>query len=242
MEKMRGAMKEPAEDVCFEQLGKNTVQAKNQLEESAIVHFDNPAGSGKRILFMGNSITLHGVSEKIGWYHAWGMAASDKDKDYVHILMREIRKLDPDAAFCICQVSEWETSYKEGSTKYRLYENARRFQADIIVMRFIENCPGSDFDAALFKKELAGLLAYVDPQHRAAIILTTGFWRHPGDAAIAEYGRENHLPVVVLGDLGEDDRMKAIGLFEHTGVANHPGDLGMQKIAERILDELRKAL
>ena len=34
--------------------------------------------------------------------------------------------------------------------------------------------------------------------------------------------------------------MKAIGLFEHTGIANHPGDLGMKHIAELIWKKLRK--
>jgi hypothetical protein len=36
--------------------------------------------------------------------------------------------------------------------------------------------------------------------------------------------------------------MKAIGLFEHEGVANHPGDIGMKNIAERILKELKNLL
>jgi hypothetical protein len=36
--------------------------------------------------------------------------------------------------------------------------------------------------------------------------------------------------------------MKAIGLFEHEGVAAHPGALGMRRIAERIWEALRPSL
>ena len=59
---------------------------------------------------------------------------------------------------------------------------------------------------------------------------------------IREYAKENNLPCVELGDLGELDEMKAIGLFTHEGVANHPGDKGMKKIAERIFEEVKKIL
>ena len=226
----------------YSQLDKNTVNAQNQLEESEMVRFDNPNGTGIRVMFVGNSITLHGVSHSIGWHNEWGMAASTKEKDYVHILMQRIKEEDPEAAFCICQVSEWETKYKNGSSTYSLFDNARSFNTDIIIMRFIENCPYADFDGTVFKKELSGLFNYLDPENKAKVILTTGFWKHPGDESIKEYAAENDLPVVYLGDLGEDDEMKAIGLFEHKGVANHPGDLGMEKIAERIFTEIEKIL
>ena len=58
------------------------------------------------------------------------------------------------------------------------------------------------------------------------------------DEAIKEFAQENNIPFVDLGDLGELDEMKAVGLFEHSGVAAHPGDLGMEKIAERIYDKI----
>ena len=119
-----------------------------------------------------------------------------------------------------------------------MYSKARDFEPDVIVVRCVENCPAKDVDAALFQKEMEALLRYLDKNGKAKIVMTTGFWRHPLDEAICAFAKEKGYPCVELGDLGEDDTMKAIGLFDHKGVANHPGDLGMKHIASRIAAEL----
>ena len=226
----------------YKQMEKNTVRATEQLKQTGPVRFFNSEGKGKRVMFVGNSITLHGKKEDIGWHGEWGMAASSKEKDYVHLLMSATREKSPDCSFCICQVAEWERQYKNGKSVYHLFENARDFNADIIVMRFVENCPQKEFDKEIFKTETVNLLKHLNPSDAAKIILTTGFWHQPADDSIAELAKELGLPLVKLGDLGEKDEMKAIGLFEHSGVANHPGDLGMKNIADRIFEVLKNYL
>lgn len=221
---------------------KNTVPAKNQLKGSELVFFENPDGKGKRILFVGNSITLHGVKEELGWLHTSGMAASSMEKDYVHRLMARVREKEPDAAVCICQAAAWERRYEEGEATYSLYEAARAFDADIIVMRIVENCTYDHFRHEIFQKEYGKLIKYLDRTGKAKVIITTGFWDHPGDSSIRAFAQENNLPLITLGDLGADDKMKAIGLFSDAGVANHPGDLGMKAIADRIYEVMQYLL
>lgn len=224
----------------YEQIKKNTVAATNQLKDSEDVTFENVDGKGVRVMFVGNSITLHGIKHEIGWHNRCGMAASSKEKDYVHQLIAKIDEVKEDAAYCICQVASWESKYQEGIEKLsHIYESAREFEADIIVLRLIENCPMGGFDGTVFKKELEKLIAFLDASGKAKFVITTSFWRHCGDEAIREFAGEHQMPLVELGDLGALDEMKAIGKFEHEGVANHPGDLGMEKIAERIFDKMK---
>ena len=193
-------------------------------------------------MFVGNSITLHGIRPQIGWHNAWGMAASALDRDYVHLLESDIMQLDAEAAFCICQVAKWERSYKNGSAILSEYDAARNFGADIIILRFVENIPKDDYEADVFLRELDVLVNYLNGTGKAKLIISTGFWEHPGDYDIRAYAKGKGIPCVELGDLGENEQMKAIGLFEHSGVANHPGDLGMQNIASRIFKELKKLI
>ena len=218
------------------QIEKNTVSSKAQVADNIL--FENQAGKGRRILFVGNSITRHAVKASIGWLNDWGMAASAKEKDYVHLIIKAVQKEDPDATFCICQAALWERGYENGESVFFEWGVAREFNADIIIVRLIENCPIEGFDKNLFKREYMKMIQYLNPEGKAQIVLTSSFWKREGDDAIEEVAAENGMEFVYLGDLGERADMRADGLFEHAGVAHHPGDLGMLAIADRILQRL----
>ena len=215
----------------------NTVKAENQLKKNDYIQLED--NGGLRILFVGNSITRHGPKAEIGWYHDFGMAASDISKDYVHLVLNEF-SAKQEISYCICQAAEWEWKYKIGTEVLNLYEAAKKFNADIIIMRIIENCNISDFNGELFEREYKKLIDYLNYSGKARIILTTSFWKHPGDNNIIKVGEDNGYETIYLGDLGELDEMKAIGKFQHRGVSIHPGDKGMRAIADRILNKIKE--
>ena len=170
------------------------------------------------------------------------MAASAEEKDYVHLTMNYAKTRASDAAFCICQVSEWEVSFTHGQDVLEKYAYARAFEPDIIILRMVENCPKKDYEYPLFLDQLTYLVNYLDKTGNAKVIVTTGFWKHPADEALRSWADKHRAPLCELGELGERDEMKAIGLFEHKGVANHPGDKGMQAIADEIWAKLKPML
>ena len=56
----------------------------------------DPFAGVRKILIIGNSISRHHVKPSIGWTSHWGMAASAREKDYVHILISELDRLYPE--------------------------------------------------------------------------------------------------------------------------------------------------
>ena len=71
---------------------------------------------GIRVLFLGNSITLHGSLPKIGWTNSWGMAASTKEKDYVHLVTRGIEaKTGRKADLRVRNLADFERNFRTWS-------------------------------------------------------------------------------------------------------------------------------
>lgn len=216
----------------------NTVKADHQLVNNDVISYIHSEGTGPRILFVGNSITRHGINHDIGWHNDWGMAASVLEKDYVHLVAGAVLEKNPNASFCICQAAHWEINCYQAESVFPEFQAAREFSADMIIMRVVENCPGKLYDHDRFLEAYGSLISYLDPENRAKKIITTSFWRRQEDEAIRVYAQKHEYPLVELGDLGENDAMKAIGLFAHKGIAIHPGDMGMQMIAKRILNAM----
>ena len=89
---------------------KNNVSALNQLSEENLFQTFNNAGK-RRFLFVGNSITRHGPKPEIGWENDWGMAASKKENDYVHVTVAMLEKIEGEIDYCIVNCGECETEY-----------------------------------------------------------------------------------------------------------------------------------
>ena len=215
----------------------NTVSAANQLKEGEYSKvFAN--GGDLKILFVGNSITKHGYLAEIGWLCDWGMAASCEEKDYVHLVVNELRKSGP-VDYSIAQISKWETDYQNTDTILPSYfQSAIDFAADIVVIRIGENMHKIE-DEKVCKENFAKMIKYFCKNPNAKVIVTNLFWNKVVlNRIIKEIANENNYIFCDISDLEKDEKTMAIGLFEHEGVAVHPGDYGMKCIAERILDSI----
>ena len=217
----------------------NTVDASNQMVNvSSIVSYMGDKNAALKILVVGNSITRHGPKAEIGWDRDWGMAASAPEKDYVHQLYAKLCEADVNPYMMIRQASGWEIGYLSEDILDK-FADERAFDADIVVYRLGENVKKDTKYA--FREKIEEFIGHICP--RGKVVFTTCFWKNE----IVDDGIRD-LAVVrgdVCVDIGcEGEEQTAIGLFAHKGVAMHPGDKGMEMIADRvataILAELKK--
>lgn len=192
-----------------------------------------------RVLILGNSITLHGPAEKIGWSGNWGMAASAEGKDFVHVLLGRLAKAaEGQPQSLVRNIADFERQYATYDVAAGL-KPAIDFEADLIVLAIGENVPGfkSDDEKAAFTTAVSGLLSKLKGQRQPTVIVRSSFW---ADAAKDESLRaacETAGGVFVdIGVLGRDEANYARSerKIEHAGVAVHPGDKGMQAIADAL--------
>ncbi|MEZ5329604.1 MAG: hypothetical protein R3F19_31545 [Verrucomicrobiales bacterium] len=196
-----------------------------------------------KVLFLGNSITLHAPAPNIGWTGNWGMAASSEDKDYVHLLTSKIAKAagGDHPRTMVRNIADFERGYGEFETAARLKEELA-FEADIVVIAIGENVAEirSEPEAEKFSTAIKGLLSEIKTHGKPAIFVRSSFWPNAAkddilrDVCAAEGGT-----FVDIGPLGSDAANKAPE-FEHAGVAAHPGDRGMAAIADAIFEAILK--
>ena len=215
--------------------------ARNHSSEMNATRPAERAGTkgGVKVAFLGNSITLHGIAPQIGWTNLWGMAASARERDYVHLVTRGIeRETGRSAETIVRNIYDFERDFANYDVRKGLGDVVD-FQPDYLVIAMGENV--RDLSTPELKegyrkafKELLGAL--LSGRTRPRTVVRGVFWRNAAkDEAMSKVANEFGVPFVRTDDLGSDPAMKAIGLFAHAGVANHPGDKGMAETAARIL-------
>lgn len=215
----------------------NTVSAENQLKTSELVEIFRTPESVLKVLFVGNSITRHAPAPDIGWSGDWGMAATSAENDYVHLTVKGIEKMIGHSVdYGIAQASKWEHDYEFGTEVLnRYYNDAKNFNADIVIIRLGENMKTTKCQKIDCKPYVDEMIKFFS--NGAEVIVTGGFWRNDlKDTVFRDVCNENGYIFCQISDLERVDGNLAIGQFWHEGVANHPSDKGMKAISDRLLE------
>ncbi len=203
-----------------------------------------------KILFLGNSITLHPLCSY--WWGEWGMAASDKEKDYVHRLV-DMEAQDYDVEYTAINFGAWETQSHDRAETVDFITVFLQEQYDYVVIQLGENIS----DYSTLETDLEEFVSSIDVSQAedgnpADILVVGGFWEADEIDAIKESvcgGMKDSVASIQFVDLsslqGDIEYQSVIGntvmgddgekhVIEHDGVAKHPGDKGMEMIAEKI--------
>ena len=198
-----------------------------------------------KVLFLGNSITLHGPAPNIGWTGNWGMAASTREKDYVHLLLDRIAKAaGGKPAVMVKNIADFERRQSDFNLSDGLKDELA-FEADLIVIAIGENAasPKTDDAKAKYSAAFANLLAELKKRGQPTLFVRSCFWADPAKDQIMKKACEDAGGVFVdNGKLGGDESNYARSerKIEHAGVAGHPGDKGMQAIADTLWSAIQK--
>ncbi|NDV16345.1 hypothetical protein GO009_09945 [Muricauda sp. TY007] len=207
-----------------------------------------------KLLIIGNSLSFHGIAPDIGWTHESGMAASKKEMDYAHLLFQKIKDSLPQHDVCM-RISNFASFERNPITLNDNSINAlHSFQADIIVFQLGENVDGANKDTMeLFEKKYIELIQSFRGNGNPVIILTTPFFpSHVKNKTIKKVALSTKSYLVDLSHLtlinpenyakNEVDYKGDKSIWKVEGIGIHPGDIGMENIANLIFIAIQPSM
>lgn len=194
----------------------------------------------RRILFLGNSITLHGPKADIGWAGNWGMAASSEDKDYVHLVAQAlVQHTGSTPHIMVKNIADFERNYATYDVEAQMADFFA-FDPDLLVLAIGENVPQLESrDAkAQFRSGVMKILKCALAKRHPLVVVRSPFWADPAkDEVLSQVCQEAGVIFVNAGSIGAEasNSARSERSFSHNGVASHPGDRGMKAIADIVV-------
>lgn len=183
------------------------------------------------VVILGNSITYSQQNLAIGWQGNWGMAATAPEKDYVHLLTTQFQKQNKNCKVQATNISGFEMGYNtyDFDANLKAYRDSK---PDLLILRIGENVQSS-FDSVAFAQRYQALITYMKQGNPNLKILAAGsFWP---DRDYVNVIMSRYTPYLSLALLGADISNYAFDLTNaDASVKGHPGNKGMQAIADMI--------
>ncbi len=203
------------------------------------------AGAYHKVLFLGNSITRHGPKADIDWAGNWGMAASAESKDYVHLVTKALAaKTGTAPEVMVNNIADFERAYAGYDIAGKM-KAALEFGADLVILAIGENVPAfkSAEEKEQFTARVSALLKDLKSRSAPTVVVRSCFWKNRDKDEALKQACDSVGGIFVdisalSGDEGNYARSERP--FKHQGVANHPGDKGMQAIADALVKAVAK--
>lgn len=208
-----------------------------------------------RILCIGNSVTAHpyvalGAMSQGYWLQDWGMAASAREKDYAHVLGTKLEPSKGETKVEALDFQSWEFAEGLGtprSTYLSKLAQPLSKKPDLVVLQIGEDCTAyqslkSDLSSLIdtirqsvpeAKIVMTGTIILMDPARNAAVDAIKQQVCAEKKVFYADMSGYNETMWVGEGTQirNEKGEITTISLEQRT----HPGDIGMEWIADQIL-------
>ena len=197
-------------------------------------------------LAIGNSLTRHGVCKY--WWNPVGMAASDADHDYFHLVKSGLRKRFGKVTAHAINFSTWEINGHDRDQTFSKIDDLLGERISLVTIQLGENVK----DFKTFKADYVSLIEHIrrKTNGKAQIIVIGDFWKD--DPTRAAAAKKCGVDFVSLDEARKDPAKyrSKIGavvfdadgnrhIINHAGVAKHPGDEGMAFIATQVLNAVK---
>ncbi|EOH85495.1 SGNH/GDSL hydrolase family protein [Enterococcus casseliflavus] len=205
----------------------------------------------EKVLFMGNSLLL-GLDTDGSRGGAFGMCASDYQHDYAYIVEQEILTKNSNATFTKLHDAAFEQAETASAAQTYISSNANSFTSDLdLVILQIGDNVNSDVRRSVFEAALPDLINTIKSKSPAARILLVGSWFDSSNLItniLASVANQTGVEYISIRGLYTSQNMGTVGSIitykdgstkeTPASYASHPGNLGMQAIAEAIISKI----
>ena len=230
-----------------------TVSISGQLAKTTSYSF--------RYYAVGNSFLVHPPLK--GWSDVggMGMAASEVSKDYFNQIQSKLsekfyssitaERKSMSAFEGLCSTTATKDTYEDSAAFIEFQNKIREFQPNILTIQLAENIKTTDKAAlSLFYDTLYGMVAKEMPKN--SVVVCISIWlddnRHHVAKKYAEkYGFE-FADTSYIGSLGINESNDYLAFKQYPDYVpgiefrSHPGDLGMEYIAQQVVNCLESAI